>query len=55
MIQLKLLITKITMKIMLERELDNIIFSKGGGMILRLLDNHKSIQCLSSIVRGHAF
>lgn len=46
MIQLKILATKTTAKIVLDIN----IFKKGGGMSWRLLDNHKSMGCLTGIV-----
>lgn len=47
------LVTKITMKIVLERknsELNNKISKKERGMIWRSLDNPRSIECLSDIM-----
>lgn len=51
MIQLKILATKTTAKIVLDIN----IFKKGGEMSWRLLDNHKSMGCLTAIVWSYAF
>lgn len=46
MIQLKILATKTTAKIVLDIN----IFKKGGGMSWKLLNNHKGMGCLTGIV-----